>query len=282
MKKTIEIILILTLMILLVGCSSGAKENNQVQNIAKSQEHSNSNIIETDAAEEFEVNKIVFEDEIIQVTCKKITSSSIVFDIQNKTDLEIEWVNINVSLDGVQIPFYANNSSDQNISGKEVREVEYIGEIGSAEHQYLGLVGNTFINGSSKGEIDVCNFDLGGSVNDPDIDQGKLVYEDDIVAVYYNAIEINSIQFCIVNKLDRAISAGFWGVESLTINDKQYSASVTSVAGKSSVIYDAYLGSDEDDNIQITHIESFQGVFGVKENNTNEAIEDASIVFSEE
>ena len=280
-KKTLFLICIIGIL-MLSGCSKKQSVTQTVNTNNTSQSTVNEEQDVNKSDEKFEVNKVVFEDEIIQLTCKEITDSSIVFEATNKTDFEVDWLSMDISLDGSQLPFYADNSSDQNIEKQEVRKIEYIGEIGSAEHQYLSLAGNIFINGSSKGAIDVCNFDIGGTKNEPSISRGKLVYEDDSVAVYYNELEINNIKFCIENKLDRAITAGFWSGEELIVNGKSYSASVSTVAGKSSSIYSCYLMSSEEDNIQIMHIDNFQGVMGIKEDNTNKDIEDIKIEFSEE
>lgn len=236
MKKTIILICVIGIF-LVGGCE---KKQSSIQNVNTEETTRNISNQEKDtnnSDDNFEVNKVVFEDEIIQLTCKKITNSSIKFEVMNKTDFEISWLNMDISLDGVQLSFYANNSSDQNIEGKETREIEYIGEIGSAEHQYLSLAGNIFINNSSKGAIDVCNYDIGGTKNEPTITRGKLVYDDDTVAVYYNELEINSIKFCVENKLERAITAGFWSGDELNINGKSYTSSVSTIAGKSSSIY---------------------------------------------
>lgn len=280
-KKTLFLICIIGIL-MLSGCSKKQSVTQNVNTNNTSQSSVNEEQAVNKSDEKFEVNKVVFEDEIIQLTCKEITDSSIVFEATNKTDFEVDWLSMDISLDGSQLPFYADNSSDQNIEKQEVREIEYIGEIGSAEHQYLSLAGNIFINGSSKGAIDVCNFDIGGTKNEPSISRGKLVYEDDSVAVYYNELEINNIKFCIENKLDRAITAGFWNGDELIVNGKLYSSSVSTVAGKSSSIYSCYLMSSEEDNIQIMHIDNFQGVMGIKEDNTNKDIEDIKIEFSEE
>lgn len=281
MKKTIILIYVIGIF-LVGGCE---KKQSSIQNVNTEETTRNISNQEKDtnnSDDNFEVNKVVFEDEIIQLTCKKITNSSIKFEVMNKTDFEISWLNMDISLDGVQLSFYANNSSDQNIEGKETREIEYIGEIGSAEHQYLSLAGNIFINNSSKGAIDVCNYDIGGTKNEPTITRGKLVYDDDTVAVYYNELEINSIKFCVENKLERAITAGFWSGDELNINGKSYTSSVSTIAGKSSSIYVCNLMSNEEDNIQIMHIDSFRGVMGIKEDSTNKDIEDVNIEFSEE
>ena len=280
-KKTLFLICIIGIL-MLSGCSKKKSVTQTVNTNNTSQSTVNEEQDVNKSDEKFEVNKVVFEDEIIQLTCKEITDSSIVFEATNKTDFEVDWLSMDISLDGSQLPFYADNSSDQNIEKQEVRKIEYIGEIGSAEHQFLSLAGNIFINGSSKGAIDVCNFDIGGTKNEPSISRGKLVYEDDSVAVYYNELEINNIKFCIENKLDRAITAGFWSGEELIVNGKSYSSSVSTVAGKSSSIYSCYLMSSEEDNIQIMHIDNFQGVMGIKEDNTNKDIEDIKIEFSEE
>lgn len=108
------------------------------------------------------------------------------------------------------------------------------------------------------------------------------MYDDDTVAVYYNELEINSIKFCVENKLERAITAGFWSGDELNINGKSYTSSVSTIAGKSSSIYVCNLMSNEEDNIQIMHIDSFRGVMGIKEDSTNKDIEDVNIEFSEE
>lgn len=281
MKKTIILICIMGTF-LVSGCEKKQPSTQNVDTKDAIKSISNQEKDTNNSDNNFEVNKVVFEDEIIQLTCKDITNASIKFEVMNKTDFEIDWLNMDISLDGVQLPLYANDSSDQNIEGQATREIEYIGEIGSAEHQYLSLAGNIFINNSSKGAIDVCNYDIGGIKNEPTITRKKLVYDDDTVAVYYNELEINSIKFCVENKLDRAITAGFWSGDELNINGKSYTSSVSTIAGKSSSIYVCNLMSNEEDNIQITHIDSFQGVMGIKEDSTNKDIKDVNIEFSEE
>lgn len=88
MKKTIILICVIGIF-LVGGCE---KKQSSIQNVNTEETTRNISNQEKDtnnSDDNFEVNKVVFEDEIIQLTCKKITNSSIKFEVINKTDFEI-------------------------------------------------------------------------------------------------------------------------------------------------------------------------------------------------
>lgn len=61
---------------------------------------------------------------------------------------------------------------------------------------------------------------MGGNENTySTLEKEKLVYDDENVAVYFNSIDINQMNFCIENKMGNAITVGFWGDEDLKSMD---------------------------------------------------------------
>ena len=217
---------------------------------------------------------------VLVLKCKEITDRYILFEVVNKTDYEIEWLNLQTSLDGVQLPLYSYDSSDKNITAQETREIEMDGEIGQAEHNRISLSGNVFIDGTSKGEIDVSDMELGGKENVPEIKTQNQIYDDELVTIYYNDLVIDNMEFCVDNKTDHAITVGFWGADSLSINGQQYTSSVVTINAHSKGIYSGYISSMDGSDVQIMQVDSFQGIFGIKDQNNN-YIEDINLNFSE-
>ena len=122
--------------------------------------------------------------------------------------------------------------------------------------------------------------DLGGKENVPEIEAQKQIYDDELVTIYYNDLAIDNIEFCVDNKMDYAITVGFWATDSLNINGQQYSSSVVTINAHSKGIYSGYLNSIDGSDVQIMQVDSFQGVFGIKDQKNND-IEDINLNFSE-
>lgn len=276
MKKRIVIVTICVGIIMVVcGCQPKVR---RIGNTVSSTQISNNS--SSESVESFDVNKTVYEDNLVVLKCKEITDRYILFEVVNKTDYEIEWLNLQTSLDGVQLPLYSYDSSDKNITAQETREIEMDGEIGQAEHNRISLSGNVFIDGTSKGEIDVCDLELGGKENVPEIKTQNQVYDDELVTIYYNDLVIDNMEFCVDNKTDHAITVGFWDADSLSINGQQYTSSVVTINAHSKGIYSGYISSMDGNDVQIMQVDSFQGIFGIKDQNNN-YIEDINLNFSE-
>lgn len=211
---------------------------------------------------------------------KELTANNIIFEATNKSKYDVEWLQLDISLDGTQLSLYADSSSDQNIKAGETREIVQVGDIDIPEHNKMSLSGDIFIDGSSKGTIDVCDVDLGGNENTySTLEKEKLVYDDENVAVYYNSIDINQMNFCIENKMGNAITVGFWGDEDLKIDGSVYGSSVATINSHSSGIYIGYLYSSSNDNIQIMDFQKFDGIMKIK-NQKNQDIESINLNFT--
>lgn len=276
MKKRIVVVTICVGIIMIVcGCQPKVR---RIGNTVSSTQISNNS--SSESVESFDVNKTVYEDNLVVLKCKEITDRYILFEVVNKTDYEIEWLNLQTSLDGVQLPLYSYDSSDKNITAQETREIEMDGEIGQAEHNRISLSGNVFIDGTSKGEIDVCDLELGGKENVPEIKTQNQIYDDELVTIYYNDLVIDNMEFCVDNKTDHAITVGFWDADSLSINGQQYTSSVVTINAHSKGIYSGYISSMDGSDVQIMQVDSFQGIFGIKDQNNN-YIEDINLNFSE-
>ncbi len=270
MKKKIVLFFMCMCMGASICACGSAKETTieEKKQTSEDKEDDTAEEVQNNAVQEsekrFEVNKMIYEDNLITLSCKEITPESIVFEATNKTDYVIEWLQLDVSLDGVQLPLFSYDSSDQNIGAQETRVITMGDYIGVAEHQRLSLSGDIFVNGSSKGEIDICDFELGGKENIVSFETGSQVYDDEHVTVYFNGIAIDSMVFCVENKADYAVTVGFWGDNRVVINGKEYSSSVAVVNAHSKAVYAGYLGSLDGSPVQITELESLKGVFGVK------------------
>lgn len=283
--KKITVLLISCMLvgsILFTGCSG--KQQNESNVHSRNNVSSQDNKIEQETMDSedtiFLVDKVVFEDGIISLKCKEITANNIIFEATNKSKYDVEWLQLDISLDGTQLSLYADSSSDQNIKAGETREIVQVGDIDIPEHNKMSLSGDIFIDGSSKGTIDVCDVDLGGNENTySTLEKEKLVYDDENVAVYFNSIDINQMNFCIENKMDNAITVGFWGDEDLEIDGSVYGSSVATINSHSSGIYIGYLYSSSNDNIQIMDFQSFDGIMKIK-NQKNQDIESINLNFT--
>ena len=283
--KKLDLILtscILGISILFTGCSNNQKNESIVQsrNNVSSQDNKvkQETIDSKDAI--FLVDKKIFEDGIISLNCKEITADNIIFEVTNKSKYDVDWLQLNISLDGTQLSLYADSSSDQNIKAGETREIVQVGDIGIPEHNKMSLSGDIFIDGYSKGTIDVCDVDLGGNENTySTLEKEKLVYDDENVTVYFNSIDINQMNFCIENKMGNAITVGFWGDEDLTIDGSVYGSSVTTINSHSSGIYIGCLYSSSNDNIQIMDFQKIDGIMKIK-NQENQDIESINLNFT--
>ena len=111
------------------------------------------------------------------------------------------------------------------------------------------------------------------------LEKEKLVYDDENVAVYFNSIDINQMNFCIENKMGNAITVGFWGDEDLKIDGSVYGSSVATINSHSSGIYIGYLYSSSNDNIQIMDFQKFDGIMKIK-NQKNQDIESINLNFT--
>ena len=233
MKKTILLLAscIIGAGILFTGCSG--KQQNESNVHSRNNVSSQDNKIEQATMDSedtiFLVDKVVFEDGIISLKCKEITANNIIFEATNKSKYDVEWLQLDISLDGTQLSLYADSSSDQNIKAGETRE--------------------------------------------------KLVYHDENVAVYFNSIDINQMNFCIENKMGNAITVGFWGDEDLKIDGSVYGSSVATINSHSSGIYIGYLYSSSNDNIQIMDFQKFDGIMKIR-NQKNQDIESINLNFT--
>lgn len=284
MKKTTVLLAscIIGAGILFTGCSG--KQQNESNVHSRNNVSSQENKIKQETTDSkdatFLVDKVVFEDEIISLNCKEITANNITFEATNKSKYDVEWLQLDISLDGTQLSLYADSSSDQNIKAGETREIVQVGDIDIPEHNKMSLSGDIFIDGSSKGTIDVCDVDLGGNENTySTLEKEKLVYDDENVAVYFNSIDINQMNFCIENKMGNAITVGFWGDEDLKIDGSVYGSSVATINSHSSGIYIGYLYSSLNDNIQIMDFQKFDGIMKIK-NQKNQDIESINLNFT--
>ena len=160
MKKTTVLLAscIIGAGILFTGCSG--KQQNESNVHSRNNVSSQDNKIEQETMDSedtiFLVDKVVFEDGIISLKCKEITANNIIFEATNKSKYDVEWLQLDISLDGTQLSLYADSSSDQNIKAGETREIVQVGDIDIPEHNKMSLSGDIFIDGSSKGTIDVC------------------------------------------------------------------------------------------------------------------------------
>ena len=283
--KKITVLLISCMLvgsILFTGCSG--KQQNESNVHSRNNVSSQDNKIEQATMDSedtiFLVDKVVFEDGIISLKCKEITANNIIFEATNKSKYDVEWLQLDISLDGTQLSLYADSSSDQNIKAGETREIVQVGDIDIPEHNKMSLSGDIFIDGSSKGTIDVCDVDLGGNENTySTLEKEKRVYDDENVAVYFNSIDINQMNFCIENKMGNAITVGFWGDEDLKIDGSVYGSSVATINSHSSGIYIGYLYSSSNDNIQIMDFQKFDGIMKIK-NQKNQDIESINLNFT--
>lgn len=228
--------------------------------------------------ETLKINKIIYSDNIINLTCKEIKNNSIVFEVSNKTDYDIEWLYLTISLDGTQLSLYSDDGSDKNISKREMRTVTFNGDIENVQHQRMSISGDIFIDGTSKGVIDVCDFELGGKENKISIQKNRKIYDDEILTVYYNKINLDSVQFVVDNKRHNAITVGFWN--KVTINGVEYNASVVGINALSSGKYSAGLTSLDGSSVQITEFKKFEGIMTVLDAH-NGKLEDVKLDFSE-
>ena len=139
-------------------------------------------------------------------------------------------------------------------------------------------------NGSELPEYVAPNLRNGGSqspdrwLKEPRNNQNRKVYDDEILTVYYNKINLDSVQFVVDNKRHNAITVGFW--DKVTINGVEYNASVVGINALSSGKYSAGLTSLDGSSVQITEFERFEGIMSVLDAH-NGKLEDIKLDFSE-
>lgn len=49
--------------------------------------------------------------------------ATIIVEATNKSKYDVEWLQLDISLDGTQLSLYADSNSDQNIKAGETREI---------------------------------------------------------------------------------------------------------------------------------------------------------------
>lgn len=238
MKKKIYTILILSSLLcissILFGCGNNTKkEPENISNEENIKTKNNENETESDKSDIFEVNKVVYNSSMIELSCNNITTNYIEFTCKNKTDKNID-IFMYISLDGIVYPTYG---SDTIIQPNSTSSFMLNGTFETLEHEVMSLCGNVFVDGTGIEEFDICDFKLGGKRNEKTLEEGNEdIYSSDNLQVSYIGADAQGLNFYVNNKRQNSITIGF---EEFFINDddENYGHGVTSIPANSQTIY---------------------------------------------
>lgn len=191
MLKKIITLLLLNLL-LLTGCSSSVSKNTNT---------------EVDITQNsFNVNKELFKDDRIDLTCKEITSDSIIFECKNKTDRDILF-NFDISLDGILQSMWSD-MDESTVLANETKKFSYYFQdsIENVEHASLSLFGIGFVDGSEYMSFDIVDFDLGGNSNPDKLESGEKIFSSDLIDVEYIGKFAQGMNFLVDNKSTESLS----------------------------------------------------------------------------
>lgn len=148
----------------------------------------------------FPINKQVYSDEHIDLTCKEINRDGIVFECNNKTPRDIEFI-FEISLDGILQSMWSDVNESTVISG-ETKEIIYHSQekLMQPEHKLLTLSCMGFVDNEEYLSFNVVDFDLGGNSNKDEIKKGTSVFTSDLIDIDFVGIFAQGIEFTANNK----------------------------------------------------------------------------------
>lgn len=206
MKSRIKTLLALMLVGTLTACgSAGASNGNEEQK----PEETVVEIYEEEAAtsgEAFSIEKQIYSDDHIDLTCKEIRGDGIVFECNNKTPRDI-LLNFDIALDGILQSMWSDVSESTVLTG-ETKEFMYYSQdvISNPEHETITIAGMGFVEGSEYMSFDVVDFNIGGASNPDILTNGTSIYESDSIDMEFVGLFAQGIEFKISNKTEQALS----------------------------------------------------------------------------
>ncbi len=164
----------------------------------------------------FSVNKLLYEEANIRLSCNRILRTGIEFKIENLSDSEI-LVILNIALDRIGYNSWGGGN-DWTIGTHGTKVCIENGDLTYVEHASMSLNGTVFINDIGAEEFSVCDSNLGGTEHlEINLSEGTKQYSTDA----------QGLNFYIENKREVSITIGF---ESFTINgEEQISGNVTTI-----------------------------------------------------
>lgn len=226
MKKLLVVLFLFTLIIFACSCLNQSESDN-------THESSKTKNSTTD----FAVNKLVYESGTIALTCKKIVSDGIEFDVTNKTDSEIN-PSLNISLDDVLIDTWSEQT-EWTVPPNETKTCKVnldFPQFENTEHKSMSLCGHIFQENVSIEFINAYNVDLGGNEHVEDIPQkNNDLYSDEYIDLYYVDAITDGLRYIIKNNTTNPIKIG---IDTLLINgETEISPSTMDIPAKSEGVY---------------------------------------------
>lgn len=268
MKKLFLSSIIFILIVFACSCSNQSESDN-TQETSKTE----------NSTADFTVDKLVYESGTIALTCKKIVSDGIEFEVTNKTDSDI-YSSLSISLDDVLIDTW-NEQTEWTVPPNETKTCKInldFSQLENTEHSALSICGHVFQDNAAIDFIDICNLEIGGDANSEIIaDSTDELYSDEYVTISYVNNDENGINFKITNNQETAITIG---LEDFYLNnsDEVVSISVSDFPGKAQGIF---IAKDLINNHYYNKAESFQGTFKVYSADKRGEIEKIPISYGE-
>ncbi len=147
----------------------------------------------------FSVNKLLYEEANIRLSCNRILRTGIEFKIENLSDSEI-LVILNIALDRIGYNSWGGGN-DWTIGTHGTKVCIENGDLTYVEHASMSLNGTVFINGIGVEEFSVCDSNLGGTEHlEINLSEGTKQYSTDA----------QGLNFYIENKREVSITIGIW------------------------------------------------------------------------
>lgn len=206
MKSRINTVLALIMAGTLTACGSAGAESTKEE---LKTEETVVEIVEEVAApveEAFSVEKQIYSDDHIDLTCKEIRGDGILFECNNKTPRDI-LLSFDTALDGILQSMWSDVTESTVMSG-EKKEFMYYSQdiISNTEHETITIAGMGFVDGTEYMSFDVVDFDLGGVRNPDKLADGTVIYESDNMDMEFVGLFAQGLEFKISNKTEHAIS----------------------------------------------------------------------------
>lgn len=168
------------------------------------------------ADEPFVVDKEIYSDDHVDLTCKEIDSDGILFECTNKTPRDVELM-LDIALDGKLQSMWCD-ASESTLPAGETKEFFYNANniIKSTEHKTISIAGIGFVDNTEYLSFDVANYDIGGSSNPDELASGEAVYSSGVMDIEFIGLTAQGIEFKASNKTNGALD---FFVDDIVMND---------------------------------------------------------------
>lgn len=217
----ILIAIIISLLFILIAKQDSEKENGSIvisENI-NTREKKETGEESQKKEKVFAVNKMLYDDEYISITCESISQAGINFKVTSKLKNRNCSISVDkISLDGLGVDLY--NYYHCEIQPGESINYTMEGSLNYLEHKLLSLTGDVYDDtGTGFVELDICDFDLGGEANlEYDEKIGLDQFSSDNIDVKYIGASGKGLEFRVYNKKQSMINIV---CDSLKLNEEE-------------------------------------------------------------